>query len=139
MNMQTLIRNGSRRDVLAIGGLAALVAVLAPRMALADEKAVQAEINKLYGNKKLGEGRIKLDVPQIAENGLVVPINVEIESPMSADDYVKSVHVFADGNPLPNVVSYRFTPEAKAKATAFLALVKGDFAKAVALLESVAE
>ena len=50
MNMQTLIRNGSRRDVLAIGGLAALVAVLAPRMALADEKAVQAEINKLYGN-----------------------------------------------------------------------------------------
>ena len=36
-------------------------------------------------------------------------------------------------------VSYRFTPEAKAKATAFLALVKGDFAKAVALLESVAE
>jgi hypothetical protein len=36
-------------------------------------------------------------------------------------------------------VSYRFTPEAKAKATAFLALVKGDFEKAVALLESVAE
>jgi len=36
-------------------------------------------------------------------------------------------------------VSYRFTPEAKAKATAFLALVKGDFAKAIALLESVAE
>jgi hypothetical protein len=35
--------------------------------------------------------------------------------------------------------SYRFTPEAKAKAKAFLDLVKGDFEKAVALLESVAE
>jgi sulfur-oxidizing protein SoxY len=47
-----------------------------------------------------------------------VPINVEIESPMSADDYVKSVHVFADGNPLPNVVSYRFTPECGKAAAA---------------------
>jgi sulfur-oxidizing protein SoxY len=118
MNMQTSIRNGSRRDVLAIGGLAALVAVLAPRMALADEKAVQVEITKLYGDKKLAEERIKLDVPQIAENGLVVPINVEIESPMTANDYVKAVHVFADGNPLPNIVSYRFTPECGKAAAA---------------------
>jgi len=54
-------------------------------------------------------------------------------------------HVVDKENKLPKKakptaeVSYRFTPEAKAKATAFLALVKGDFAKAVALLESVAE
>jgi sulfur-oxidizing protein SoxY len=46
-------------------------------------------------------GKIKLDVPQIAENGLVVPVSVEVESPMTEADYVKAVHVFADGNPLP--------------------------------------
>ena len=50
-------------------------------------------------------------MPQIAENGLVVPLNVEVESPMTDADYVKSVHVFADGNPLPGVVSYKFTPD----------------------------
>ena len=72
---------------------------------------VAAEINKLYGDKTFASGKIKLDVPEIAENGLVVPINIEVESPMTAADYVKAVHVFAEGNPLPGVVSYRFTPE----------------------------
>lgn len=100
----------SRRHVLATGGLAVFAAVLAPRLALADEKAVNEELRKLYGDKKPEAGKIKLDVPQIAENGLVVPVGVDVESVMSAEDYVKAVHIFADGNPLPQVVSYRFTP-----------------------------
>lgn len=100
----------TRRDALALTGLAGLVAILAPRMAFADEQAVAAEIKKLYGDKTIGSGKIKLDVPEIAENGLVVPINVEVESPMTDADYVKAVHVYADGNPLPGVVSYKFTP-----------------------------
>jgi sulfur-oxidizing protein SoxY len=100
----------TRREALALGGIAALAAFLAPRMAMADEPAVAAEIKKLYGDKKFDSSKIKLDVPEIAENGLVVPVNVEIESPMTDADYVKTVHVFADGNPQPGVVSYRFTP-----------------------------
>jgi sulfur-oxidizing protein SoxY len=100
----------TRRDALALTGLAGLVAILAPRMAVADEQAVTAEIKKLYGDKTIGSGKIKLDVPEIAENGLVVPINVEVESPMTDADYVKAVHVYADGNPLPGIVSYKFTP-----------------------------
>ncbi len=100
----------TRRDAMTLAAIAGLTAILAPRMAFADEKAVAAEITKLYGDKKLDSGKIKLDVPEIAENGLVVPVNVEIESPMTDADYVKTVHVFADGNPLPGVVTYRFTP-----------------------------
>ncbi|ABD09058.1 thiosulfate-binding protein SoxY [Rhodopseudomonas palustris HaA2] len=100
----------SRRDALAFAGLAGLAALLAPRMAFADVAAVDAEIKKLYGDKKPESGKIKLDVPEIAENGLVVPVNVEVESPMTEADYVKAVHVFADGNPLPGIVSYKFTP-----------------------------
>jgi sulfur-oxidizing protein SoxY len=100
----------TRRDALALGGIAALAAFLAPRMAVADEAGVAAAIKKLYGDKTFDSGKLKLDVPEIAENGLVVPVNVEVESPMTDADYVKSVHVFADGNPFPDVVSYRFTP-----------------------------
>lgn len=100
----------TRREALTLAAVAGLAAFLAPKMLLADEAAVAAEIKKLYGDKKMESGKIKLDVPEIAENGLVVPINVEIESPMTDSDYVKAVHVFADGNPLPGVVSYRFTP-----------------------------
>ena len=100
----------TRRETLALAAIAGLAAFLAPKMVFADEAAVAAEIKKLYGDKKLESGKIKLDVPEIAENGLVVPINVEVESPMTEQDYVKAVHVFADGNPLPGVVSYKFTP-----------------------------
>ncbi len=100
----------SRRETLGLAAAAGLAALLAPRMSIADEPAVAAEIKKLYGDKKMDAGKIKLDVPEIAENGLVVPVNIEVESPMTDTDYVKAVHVFADGNPLPGIVTYRFTP-----------------------------
>lgn len=101
----------TRRTAMKAAAFAAVATVLAGRLAKADEKAVAEELKKLYGDKPMAPGKIKLDVPEIAENGLVVPINVEVESPMTASDYVKSVHVYADGNPLPGVVSYAFTPE----------------------------
>src|SRR6478609_8218411 len=101
------LKRTTRRDALALGATAALAAWLAPRMALADESAVAAEIKKLYGDRKAESGKVKLDVPEIAENGLVVPVNVEVESPMTEADHVKAVHVYADGNPLPGVVSYK--------------------------------
>lgn len=115
----------SKRQFLRTAGIAAVAAVIAPRLAFASPADVAAEIKKLYGDKKMASGRIKLDVPQIAENGLVVPINVEVESPMTAANYVKSVHVFAEKNPLPGVVSYKFTPEAgKAAASTRMRLAE---------------
>lgn len=100
----------SRRDAVKAAAWALAAAAIAPKLAFADEKTVAAEIKKLYGDKPMASGKIKLDVPEIAENGLVVPINVEIESPMTEADYVKAVHVFAEGNPQPGVVSYQFSP-----------------------------
>lgn len=115
----------SRREVLRTGSLAALAAVLAPHMSLADTKEVEAALKKLYGDKAMAAGKITLDLPQIAENGLVVPVGVSVESPMTSADFVKSVHVFADGNPLPNVVSFHFTPEAgRASAATRMRLAK---------------
>ncbi|MGQ3283024.1 thiosulfate oxidation carrier protein SoxY [Bosea sp. (in: a-proteobacteria)] len=108
--MSSPIAGLTRRSTLTAGALAAFASLLGSRLAFADEKAVMAEIKKLYGDKPLGEGKIKLDVPEIAENGLVVPVNVEVESPMTEADYVKAVHIYADGNPQPGIVSYSFTP-----------------------------
>lgn len=108
--MLTHLPTLSRRDAVKAAAWALAAAAIAPKLAFADEKAVAAEIKKLYGDKPMTSGKIKLDVPEIAENGLVVPINVEVESPMTEADYVKAVHVFAEGNPLPGVVSYQFTP-----------------------------
>ncbi|MBX3454522.1 thiosulfate oxidation carrier protein SoxY [Ferrovibrio sp.] len=90
--------------------LAGFAAILAPRMAFADAAAVSAALKQLYADKPMAAGRIKLDLPAIAENGMSVPLAVSVDSPMSEQDHVKTLHVFADGNPLPVVASYRFTP-----------------------------
>jgi sulfur-oxidizing protein SoxY len=100
----------SRRKAMVGATAAALAALLAPRMSMANEASVAEEIKKLYGDKKMLDGKIKLDLPQIAENGLVVPVTIEIDSPMTEADHVKTVHVFADGNPLPGIVTYTFSP-----------------------------
>lgn len=99
----------TRRALLASAGGLAVIA-FAPAVAFADAKMVADEIKRLIGDKALKEGRIKLDVPTIAENGLVVPLSFEVDSPMTEADYVKSVHFLADGNPNPGVASFTFTP-----------------------------
>jgi sulfur-oxidizing protein SoxY len=101
----------SRRTALLLGA-GALAAMVAPHLVLASEAQVAAEIKRLIGGKSPSPGKIKLDVPQIAENGLIVPVSVEVDSPMTEADHVRAIHIFADGNPLPGVVSYQLTPSA---------------------------
>jgi sulfur-oxidizing protein SoxY len=123
----------SRRTFAAGAGLTALALVIAPYTARADVKAVEEELKKLFGGKPMAEDKIKLDVPHIAENGLVVPLNIDVESAMTDADYVKSVHVFADGNPSPHVITYHFTPASgKASASNRIRLAKTQNIVAVA-------
>ncbi|OAB54905.1 thiosulfate oxidation carrier protein SoxY [Phormidium willei BDU 130791] len=93
-------------------GSAAAAALGAAGPARADRAMVDAAVEKLIGEANVADGAevIRLDLPQIAENGNTVPLGVSIDSPMTADNHVKSVHVFADGNPNPDVVSFHFTP-----------------------------
>ena len=116
MTMTGHARN--RRQVLALAAIGAAAMLLRPSASMAGPEQVAAEIKKLIGDKKLAEGMIKLDLPSIAENGLVVPLSFEVESPMTDKDYVKSVHVFAEGNPNPQVASFRFTPMSPKAAAA---------------------
>jgi sulfur-oxidizing protein SoxY len=96
--------------VLAVGALGGMVAALAPRLAVAKPEDVAAAIKKLYGDKKVADGKVKLEMPQIAENGNVVPVTVSVDSAMTDADYVKAVHLFAEGNPIPAVATFYFTP-----------------------------
>jgi len=103
----------TRRQALLLAAGASMVfagGVVLSGAAHADAKLVDEAISKLTGGKSMTEGKISLDVPQIAENGNTVPIGVSVESPMTGDNYVKAVHLFADGNPAADVVSLHFTP-----------------------------
>jgi sulfur-oxidizing protein SoxY len=45
------------------------------------------------------EGRVKFDVAPLVDNGNSVPIEVTVDSPMTADSFVTSIAVFNEKNP----------------------------------------
>jgi len=102
----------SRRIVLI--GAAGLASGLIPgRDAAAQAQQPGAHVqvlNKLVGGKKATPGKVKLRIPEIAENGNTVPMTVSVDSPMTADNFVKAIHVVTDNNPRPEVASFYFTP-----------------------------
>ena len=95
-----------RREFLA--GVAAVA--LLPGSARATPEAMAAAIKEVVGDRPLKEGRIKLDLPPLVENGNTVPMTVSVESPMSDADFVKAIHVFNEKNPQPHVFSATLRP-----------------------------
>lgn len=102
----------SRRSALGLG-LGALVLGTGGIGAPAHAAKNDAEdlMQKFAAGKTPQEGKVKLDLPQIAENGNTVPMTISVDSPMTAESYVTEIMVVADGNPRAAVVTFRFTPE----------------------------
>lgn len=121
----------TRRAAFAVAG-AGLIALTGPRPVAAVAPA-DDEIAKILKGRTAKETGLKLDVPSIAENGLVVPLSVDVDSPMTDADYVKSVHVIAAGNPNPLVVAFHFTPlSGKASAATRMRLAQTQDVIAIA-------
>jgi len=55
-------------------------------------------------------GKVNLDVPPLVENGNTVPMTVSVTSPMTPGDFVKSIHVFNEKNPQPNIGNFHLGP-----------------------------
>jgi sulfur-oxidizing protein SoxY len=53
---------------------------------------------------------VEVELPQIAENGNSVPLHIRVASPMTAQDHVKTIYVFAERNPRPQVAVFRLGP-----------------------------
>jgi sulfur-oxidizing protein SoxY len=82
--------------------------------ALGGQETVQEALKRVFGDRPLkdGAGIVKLEVPLIAENGAVVPVAVEVTSPMTSANHVKSIYVVADKNRIPVVTRVALAPEA---------------------------
>lgn len=101
----------NRRRALAIGASAA-AAVILPLSAIPAFAANNSDelINKFTGGKKPVEGKVKLDLPEIAENGNTVPMTVTVDAPMTDASYVQAILIVADGNPNAGVATFHFSP-----------------------------
>jgi sulfur-oxidizing protein SoxY len=97
-----------RRSFLKSFGAVAACAVALPHVAsAADEKKptgpnemnFDTAVAAISGGKAVTpSAKVKMEAPEIAENGAVVPVKVTVESPMSDKDYVKAIHVLASKN-----------------------------------------
>ena len=108
--MQThVLKMISRRQALAYLG-AASTGIAFSGTACAGPKEVAARIKHITGGTAGDDTLIMLDLPEIAENGNAVKVAFDIDSPMTAENYVKAVHILADGNPEPDVATFNFSP-----------------------------
>lgn len=99
--------NLTRRDAIVLGLGAGLAAVL-PFPALAAVEEVGA-IEEFTGGAAVGDAGVTLNAPEIAENGNTVPISVDAPGAVE-------VRLYAMGNPLPGVATFRFGPLAGSQA-----------------------
>lgn len=103
--------HSTRRQFLGLAGGAAVAAVTL-RPADATLAMQSAAIRQVVGDAVVRTGKVKLDVPPLVENGNTVPLTVSVDSPMTPDNHVKSIHVFNEKNPQPNVGNFHLGPNA---------------------------
>jgi sulfur-oxidizing protein SoxY len=112
-------RTSTRRDVL-VAVASGVVAGFLPADANAQDKPIapapapqawETAMRAITGDAVVIDGRIVMDLPEIAENGNVVPLNVAVTSAMTGNDFVRTLHIFSTGNPHPLIATFRFSAD----------------------------
>jgi len=98
-----------RRLLVASLGLGAAVVV---RPARATPEEMAAAVRAWTGGAPVREGRLRLEVSPLVENGNTVPLTVSLDSPMTASDHVQAIAIFNERNPQTQVASFTLGPRA---------------------------
>jgi sulfur-oxidizing protein SoxY len=128
-------RNLNRREALTAG--VALAAGLGtavggwPRPARASNDYVE-QIRAFTGGKEPVEARLKLELPELAENGNTVPLAVSVEGPTSPESHVQEILVVAPANPNARVARFRFSAQSLPEAATRIRLAESQSVIAVA-------
>jgi sulfur-oxidizing protein SoxY len=126
-----------RRDFLvrAAAMAAVSIALAEPGAAQDRPQSLEEALKKIMGDAKPVDGKIILELPEIAENGNTVPFTLSVDSPMTEANYVKALHILASGNPQADVASFSFTPlSGRAAASSRMRLAKTQDVVAIAEL-----
>ena len=97
-----------RRAVLALGLLG--IPWRAAAQANAHVSTTDPLVYALTKGKTVNAGRVKLDLPKIADTGYSVPMTVRVESPMTPGNHVRAVHLIAEKNPMRDMASFQLGP-----------------------------
>ncbi|HEX6012215.1 MAG TPA: thiosulfate oxidation carrier protein SoxY [Geminicoccaceae bacterium] len=91
---------------LACGGIA-----LGARPASATPEPVTKLLDGLTGGGNApAASPVRLELPEIAEDGSFVPLTVVVDCPMTEADHVRAIRIVAKENPQPEVAVFHLTP-----------------------------
>ena len=108
-----------RKFIQSICAASAVAAVVSPTALLAKSETPEggnvltydAAVAAITGGKAVADSdKVKLTVPEIAENGAVVPVKVNVDSPMTDADHVKAIHVLSTKNGNARCADVMLTP-----------------------------
>ena len=124
--------------VLEATGISGALAQTSPgRSAVAPQSLVEARlaaIRRVTRGAVVSKGKLTLEIPELVDNGNSVTLSVKVDSPMTANNYVKAIHVITEKNPQPDVVSFRFSPRS-GRATASTRVRLADTQTVLAICE----
>lgn len=67
-------------------------------------------IAKITGRALLQDGRVKLDIPRLSDNGNSVPLKISVESAMNEKEHVRTIHLLSEKNPRPLMAVFHLNP-----------------------------
>jgi len=110
-----------RQFIQGLFAASAVAAVTTPSTLMAEEAKKPAKgpndmsfdeaVKVITGGKEVKESdKIKLTVPEIAENGAVVPVKVNVDYPMTDKESVTAIHILNTANGNARCVDVMLTP-----------------------------
>jgi sulfur-oxidizing protein SoxY len=125
----------TRREMLlagTFGGAALAGAVLSPPSARAQDETIEL-VERLTGRTAMASDRLHLKMPAVFPTGYTVPMDIDMDSPMTEEDHVRRIRVFAPQNPLIEVAGFNFVPQRSvAHVSTRIRLAKPQYVVAVA-------
>lgn len=102
----------SRRTFLAGSAGAAACILVRPATLLAQDDSLAAAVHRYRGDASVREGRVRIDIARLVDNGNSVPIDVTVENPMTVSNYVAGIAIFNEKNPQRDVAEFTLGPRA---------------------------
>jgi sulfur-oxidizing protein SoxY len=113
MKWPTLTRREGLRQTLRAGLYAAAVPLWPSRaqdMASGQLLSVAQMIEPLTQGARVLEQGVKWVAPVLADNGTLVPVTVQVQSPMTPQDHVTHVYLLSQRNPVTRMAVFHLGP-----------------------------
>ena len=99
-----------RRAFFTSGAGLMMSIVVRPVAALTQSDVLTSLVNAYAAGAKVSEGRVKLDIAPLVDNGNSVPVEITVESPMTQAQHVVGIALFNEKNPQNQVAEFTLSP-----------------------------